>query len=315
MERQDLAIIGTGPAGLSAALTAKARNKSFLLFGSASLSPKVQKAHRIANYLGLPDISGEEMQRIFRAQLSSAGITVTEAKVTLIYPMGGYFSIQAGTEIYEAGAVILAGGMAPQKLLDGEEEFLGRGVSYCATCDAALYRGKSAIVIGYSPEEEAEARFLTEYADKVLYIPMYSREANPEPVAAADPKPVAAADPKPGAAADPGPVVEVRRVKPLAITGRMKADTLVTDEGELHADGIFVLRESVLPGQLVPGLAMDGNHVAVDRSMATNVPGCFAAGDITGTPYQYMKAAGEGNVAALSAVKYLDEQRRKAAGT
>ena len=81
---------------------------------------------------------------------------------------------------------------------------------------------------------------------------------------------------------------------------------LETDDGEIQTDGIFLLRESVAPDKLVPGLELDGNHVKVDRRMATNLPGLFAAGDITGTPYQYVKAAGEGNVAALSAVSYID---------
>jgi len=302
MERYDLIIIGTGPAGLSAALTAKARNKNFLLLGSASLSSKVQKAHSIANYLGLPNISGEDMQRTFLNQMAQAGITITEEKATLVYPMGDYFSIQAGTSFYEATAVILAAGMAPSKMLPGEETFLGRGVSYCATCDAALYRGKSAVIVGYTPEEEHEAEFMTEYADKVMYIPTYKEDTAME----------RAADANNVSSPSTRVPIEVRRVKPLEIKGGMKATTLVTDEGDIDADGFFILRESVSPGQLVPGLEMDGNHVKVDRSMATNVPGLFAAGDITGTPYQYMKSAGEGNVAALSAVSYIDKIKRQA---
>ena len=75
------------------------------------------------------------------------------------------------------------------------------------------------------------------------------------------------------------------------------------------ADGVFVLRDAVAPDQLVPGIQMDGSHVAVDLKMRTNLPGCFACGDITGTPYQYIKAAGQGNVAALSAVAYLADQK------
>ena len=74
----------------------------------------------------------------------------------------------------------------------------------------------------------------------------------------------------------------------------------------MKTDGVFILRDSTPPAQLVPGLQLDGNHVAVDRLMKTNLPGCFAAGDIVGVPYQYIKAAGEGNIAALSAVSYLD---------
>ena len=97
---------------------------------------------------------------------------------------------------------------------------------------------------------------------------------------------------------------------PKEITGGMKADTLVTSAGSYPADCIFILRESVSPKNLVPGLQMDGNHVAVNLQMETNVPGCFACGDIAGRPYQYIKSAGQGNIAALSAVSYLDQKRR-----
>jgi thioredoxin reductase (NADPH) len=76
------------------------------------------------------------------------------------------------------------------------------------------------------------------------------------------------------------------------------------------ADGVFVLREAVSPGQLVPGLETEGAHVRVNRKMETNLPGVFACGDITGTPYQYVKAAGEGNVAAISAAGYLEQKKR-----
>ena len=87
-----------------------------------------------------------------------------------------------------------------------------------------------------------------------------------------------------------------------------------TEEGEYAADGVFVLREAVAPAQLVPGLETDGAHVKVNRAMETNLPGMFACGDITGTPYQYVKAAGEGNVAALSAAAYIDRKEKEEGG-
>ena len=98
---------------------------------------------------------------------------------------------------------------------------------------------------------------------------------------------------------------------PVSIEGTMKADRLVLKERTIEADGFFILRESVSPAQLVPGLAMDGNHIAVNRKMETNIKGCFACGDIVGLPYQYIKSAGEGNIAALSAVSYLDGKKKE----
>ena len=284
-ERVDIAIIGTGPAGVSAALTATNRNKSILLLGSRQMSEKVVKAHEIRNYPGLPAVKGEELAAAFRNQLDSMGIPVTEKRVGAVYAMGDYFALQIGEEMAEARAVILATGVVQANPLPGEKELLGRGVSYCATCDAPLYRGKTAAVIGYSPREEAEAAFLSEVCAKVIYFPMYREEpALPESV-------------------------QVIREK---VTGILQEDgkrTVQTENGAYAADGVFVLREAVAPDTLVPGLEADGPHVRVNRKMETSLPGVFACGDLTGTPYQYIKAAGEGNVAAISAAAFVDALR------
>ena len=290
-QRYDVAIIGTGPAGVSAAITAKARNKSILLLGTAGGSDKVSKAHVIRNYPGLPDIPGDELAAHFLEHLRKMEIPVTDRRVTMIYAMGDYFSLQIDQDFVEAGTVILASGVSFGKPFPGEDENLGRGVSYCATCDAALYRGKEAVVVGYAPKEESDARFLAEMASKVIYIPIYKK---------------ADADAMKEHLFPDRPNIEVRMCRPAGIARKDARMVLETDEGEIAADGIFLLRESVAPDKLVPGLALDGNHVKVDRSMATNLPGLFAAGDITGAPYQYIKAAGEGNIAALSAVSFLD---------
>ena len=287
MERYDIAIIGTGPAGISAAITAKIRKKNILLVGSASSSDKVSKANEIRNYPGLPAVSGTGLQEALLGHLAQMDISITEDKITLIYPMGDYFSMQGANGMYEASSVILATGVVSGKPLPNEEEFLGRGVSYCATCDAALYKGKTVGIVGWSPKEEAEADFMKEYADTVYYFPQYKDEVH----------------------AAEG--ITVLHEKPVEITaGGFKANGLVTDQNTYTFDGVFLLRDSVSPKQLVPGLLMDGPHVKVERDLSTNVPGCFACGDIAGKPYQYIKSAGEGNVAALSAVSWLDEKRR-----
>ena len=280
--RYDIAIVGTGPAGVSAAITAKVRNKNIILFGSENLSEKMYKAHSVRNYPGLPDIPGEEMMKSFREHLRQMEIPVTEERVNAVYAMGEYVVVEASGNLYEAKTVILAGGIVTGRTLEGEKEYLGRGVSYCATCDAALYRGKKAAVIGYYREAEDEAAFLAERADKVLYLPMYPEEASFS-----------------------SEKIEILREKPLGITGGMKAEKLLTDGGEYELDGVFILRDSIAPEQLVPGLETDGAHVVVNLQMETNIPGCFACGDLAGKPYQYVKAAGQGNAAALSAVRYL----------
>ena len=173
MSRYDLAIIGTGPAGLEAAITAKVRNKNIILFGSKLLSNTMQVVeHPIKNYLGLPEITGKQMAEAFQKQLDILDISVTEEKVTTVYAMGYFFGLQLGNgEMVEAESVILATGVVAGKPYPGEEQFLGRGVSYCATCDAPLYKGKVVAVIGGSAEEEAEADFLGEVCEQVYYLP------------------------------------------------------------------------------------------------------------------------------------------------
>lgn len=287
MSRYDIVIIGTGPAGLEAAVTARTRNKNILLIGRKKLSAKIEQAHTIRNYLGLPEISGAAMQRAFLDHLEQMEIGITEDRVTAVYAMGDYFAIQGSGVMYEAEAVILACGVSVVKPFPGELENLGRGVSYCATCDAALYRGKSAIVIGYSEDEEREAEFLAEIADHVYYLPVYQTQYSGSEK-----------------------LEVLNGQKPVEISRTSEGMQLQTQGRALTADGIFILRDSVAPAQLVPGLAMENNQVTVDRSMKTSLSGLFACGDITGGPYQYIKAAGEGNVAALSAVRYLSEKKK-----
>ncbi len=286
-ERYDIAIIGTGPAGLSAALNAKIRNKSFILFGSNNLSPKIAKAPKINNFLGFPNMSGKEMGMAFREHINSMGIEITEERVNNIYAMGDYFALMVNEKMYEATTVILATGMEYTKPIKGEEQLLGKGVGYCATCDAPLYRGKTVTIIGYNKEAEEEADFVSEVAEKVYYIPMYKD------------------------AVKVNENIEIVAKKPLEIVGEEKVSSIKTDDGELETDGVFVLKDSISPGQLVPGLEIEDGHIKVDREMKCNIPGCFAAGDCVGKPYQYIKSAGEGNIAALSAVKYIDTLKNK----
>ena len=285
-ERYDIAIIGSGPAGLSAALNARIRKKSFIIFGSKNLSNKLEKAEKINNYLGFFNRSGKEIKEEFEKHIEAMDINITEEKVNNIYSMGKYFSIMVNEKIYEATTIILATGVNFGKPFKGEEEFLGRGVGYCATCDAPLYKEKVVTIISYNKQEEKEANFLATVASKVYYVPMYKEEAEVDPS------------------------IEIIRDTPIEICGDKKANQLILKNSEIETDGIFILRDSISLGQLVPGLKLDGNHVEVDRKMQTNLKGCFAAGDIVGTPYQYIKAAGEGNIAALSAVAYIDEIKK-----
>lgn len=282
MERADIAIIGTGPGGVSAAITAKIRGKRLYLFGNRHLSEKMEKAATILNYPGLPRVSGMALAEGMRQQLQDLDIPILETQVTAVYAMGDHFAIQTPNEMLEASTVILAAGVTNGKPLPGEKERLGRGVSYCATCDAQFYKGKTVAVVGYSRHSCEEADFLAEIAGKVLYFPAVFHELTLNPN------------------------IRVVNDKPVAIDDR----GLVGKSGASYpVDGIFLLRDAVAPDQLVPGIAMEGNHVAVNNQMETNLPGLFACGDIAGPPYQYIKAAGQGNIAALSAVSFLKERK------
>ena len=142
-------------------------------------------------------------------------------------------------------------------------------------------------MLGFSAEAEAEAAFLSEGCSEVLFFPTDGSEPKlPESI-------------------------RVIREKPAAIEKWETGLAVKTEQGAWNVDGVFVLREAVAPGQLVPGLETEGPHVKVNRRMETSLPGLFACGDITGTPYQYVKAAGEGNVAALSASAYIEKKKKE----
>ena len=285
-QRYDIAIIGSGPAGISAAINAKIRNKEFIIFGTESLSNKLIKAPKVNNYLGFYDVTGKELKENFTEHLESMNIEITTEKITAVYSMGDYFAVMANDKTYEATTVIIATGMEFTKPLKGEEELLGRGVGYCATCDAPLYKGKVVTIIGYNREAEEEANFVSELASKVNYVPMYKAEYELKDN------------------------IELVEDRPVEIQGEVKVEKLILKDSEISTDGLFVLKDSVSPAQLVPGLQMENEHIKVDRQMNTNIPGCFAAGDCVGKPYQYLKSAGEGQVAALNAVSYIDSLKK-----
>ncbi|MBQ8229599.1 MAG: FAD-dependent oxidoreductase [Clostridia bacterium] len=285
----DCIIVGSGAAGVSAALTLKANAKNFMLFGSPDLSEKIAKAERIRNYPGLSNISGKEFAEVLKIQLKEADIEVCNERVTGVYALKDKFSVlteQGNT--YESKTVIIACGVESVKQIDGETEFSGRGVSYCATCDGFLYKGKTIGVVCTSKRLEHEIGYLADFAKQVYLVPMYkdveiSREN-----------------------------ITVIKKMPKKIDGKLRVDRLVFAAppaedipAELPVDGVFMLRESVSPAILVGGLEQENGHVKVGRDTSTNLKGCFAAGDCTGRPYQYAKAVGEGNIAAHAVSEYL----------
>lgn len=282
--RYDIAIIGTGPAGISAAITAKLRNKNIILFGNKDLSDKINKAHSIKNYTGLPNVTGEELATALKNHLNDLDIEITEKRVNAVYSMGEYFALQVGKEMIESKSLIIATGVTALKTLENEDEFLGRGVSYCATCDAHFCKGKDVAVIAYTKEAEEDALFLSEVCSSIKYFPLYdiSNEIF-----------------------DKYGNIQIIKDKPIGFAGNMKAEKIICENSSYDAFSTFVVRNNISADKLVPGLKTDGTHIIVDLQMETNIKGLFACGDIAGKPYQYIKSAGQGNVAALSAIAYL----------
>lgn len=265
----DAVIIGGGPAGLSAALTLRARGKTVTVVTAGETGSHLYKAERVENYPGMPGVSGKALLEAMTAQAQAQGVVFQHGRATSAVPMGRRFGVAVGSEYLDAGCLILTSGISMGRPYPGETEYLGRGVSYCATCDGMMYRGKPVAVIGLCDDAPEEAEFLRSIGCRVEYF-------------------------------------DKSRAKEYEIRGEQTVTALLADGTEYPVQGVFILRSGVAPASLLPGLETENGAIRTDRSMATSVPGVFAAGDCTGAPYQAAKAVGEGNIAALSAVKYLD---------
>lgn len=280
----DVAIIGAGPAGMSAALTLKLHDKSIVWFGSRAMSEKIEKSDKIANYPGLGTISGVDLNARFLEHAEELGLELTDKKVTDIMPNKNGFMILADNEVFEAKKLLLAIGYVAAKGFEGEDRLLGRGVSYCATCDGMFYKGKTIAVFCGDKRYEHEVKGLSEIASKIYLFTPYKGASELDEIENIE-----------------------RLTSPIkVINGEMKADSVTLADGtEVVIDGIFILRNAIAPATILKGLELDGPHIKVDRSLRTNIDGCFAAGDCTGRPYQIAIAVGEGNLAAHNILEEL----------
>lgn len=265
----DVIIIGGGPAGVSAALTAMHRGKTALIVSSPPEDSPLWKAEHIDNYPGLPGVTGRELLQKLLLHAEGSGAKIMRGRVLSVLPMGGAFGVSVGSDFVQGRAVVIASGLSRAKPYPGEAEFLGAGVSYCATCDGMLYRGKRVAVIGLSADAPEEAEYLRGIGCEVEYF-------------------------------------DAQRARRCEISGGERVTTLSADGADYAVDCVFIFRPGVAPDSLLPGLEVSGGHIKAGADMATNVPGVFAAGDVTGAPYQVAKAVGEGNIAGLSACKYVE---------
>lgn len=262
----DILIIGAGPAGVSAALTACNRGKKTAVIANPPESSKLYLAESVTNYPGLCG-SGRVIVEAMRRQLEESDAEIIHGRALSVVPLGKTIGVAVGREFYEACAVIVATGINRRPICAGETEFLGRGVSYCATCDGMLYKGKTVAVIGGSEEAKNDARFLRDIGCTVRLF--FGKEK-------------------------------------FDIRGGAKVETLIADGEEYPVDCVFILKDTLTAESLVSGIESERGVIKTDRDGKTNIKGVYAAGDCAGAPYQIAKAAGEGNVAALSACEYIN---------
>ena len=279
----DVIVLGGGIAGYSAALTLKSLKRSCLWLGSDLFGEKLRSAEYVRNYPAVFG-GGKEFAARLEEQLQHEGILFTRGRADAVYA-GEVYTVTAGEETYLGHSVILATGVSQTGAVKGEEQFLGRGVSYCAVCDGALYRGKIIAAVVASERYAEEVEYLAGFAEKVHAFCLYQN------------------------ASFSAKNVEVHFGKPLSIEGGMRVERIVTKERDIVVSGVFLLRDAAPPAALVGGLETEGAQVKTGRDGSTNLAGLFAAGDATGRPYQYAKAAGEGLVAAYSAHAYLTEKK------
>ncbi|HKM00625.1 MAG TPA: FAD-dependent oxidoreductase [Sedimentibacter sp.] len=279
----DIIIIGAGPAGLSAAVNALTRGKTVRIFSNRE--NYLSKAERVDNHLGFYHVSGKELMDKFKEHAETMGIKIEDGKVVNILPLDESFMVNINGQIAEAKKVLLAMGISKIKELPGEAKLLGVGVSYCATCDGMLYRGKNAVVWDQSKDAWEEANFLASIGVNVTFVSKKPRQEN----LSNDINFIN------------GTITE--------IIGENSVEEVIIGNEIIKADAVFMLRDAVAPTALIDGLELDGNFINVDKHMETNISGVYAAGDITGKPLQLSKAVSEGLIAAQHAALQIDKKK------
>lgn len=278
-------IVGGGPAGLSAAIyAARANVQTTVLYKDGGA---LEKTDKIENYFGFADvISGPDLLARGRAQAARLGAQLVQTEVTGIEYAEKGFSVKTTAGAYAADAIILATG-APRATppIAGVREFEGRGVSYCAICDAFFYRGKAVAVLGEGEYALEEARTLLPVAaSATLLTNGASAPANlPD-----------------------GLLVDTRKV--AAVEGDDKVARVLFADGEpIAVDGVFIAYGTAGSGDFARklGAQVEGNKIQVSADLSTAVPGLFAAGDCTGGLLQVAKAVSDGAQAAMNAIKFV----------
>jgi thioredoxin reductase (NADPH) len=280
----DVIICGSGPAGIQAALYIKRANLDVMVIGKDGGS--LSRTDKVANYFGVPTMSGPELLAIGHQQLKDLNIPLIQEEITGLHMELEGFSIITDKNTYTSKSVILATGSPRMTTkLKGVKEFEGKGVSYCAICDAFFHRNKNVAVLGHGEYAAHEAAELVNVAKQVT---VYTNGLQ--------------------ATGHFDPRVIMNTAKLKSVKGSEKVESIELEDGTLEqVSGIFVAFGSASSVDLAVtlGVEVSGNKIVVSDSMETNVPGLFAAGDCTPGLMQISKAVGDGCVAGLQAITYL----------
>lgn len=304
---RDVVIVGGGPAGLSCALYAARAKLSTLVLDRAPGAGALASTAVIENYPGVSGrIAGSDLLGVMRDQATGFGAEYLKSAVMAVdlVPDTKIFYTSTGT-FQGRAAVIATGSLGRHEKIDGEDDFLGRGVSYCVTCDAAFYKDREAAIIGHSEVALEEALFLARFAQLVHLVTPRTRLNGPSDLL----EEIAGA---PNIVTHVGLKVQ-RVIGSQSVTGIQVTDTSGM-ESMLPVDGVFMLLEGSAPitGFLSGALNLRSEGcIDVDCSFTTNMPGVYAVGDVTCLhPKQAIIAAGEGVIAALAIDKFLSGRER-----
>ena len=301
----DTIIVGSGAAGLSAAVYAARAELNFIVIEKIYMGTgQIAESERVDNYLGLYGENGFDLGEKFRAHAEALGTEFAEGDVSKIIPENGIYKLITDEAEYEAKTVIYAAGASHRKLgIKGEEELAGRGVSYCAVCDGAFYKGKTVAVIGGGDTALGEALYLSDIAQKVYLIHRRDEFRGNKSLCSR----VAAKENNEA----------VMSAVPEKITGESRVDGIVVSiDGnvkKLDIDGVFVAVGTAPASSPLDGVVKmnDGGYIVAGEDCITSDNGIFAAGDVREKPMrQVITAAADGANSVYSAEKYLRETGR-----
>ena len=294
----DLIVLGGGPTAIGCAIYAKRFAMEVLIVGK-TYGGLIATTHLVENYPAVTSISGQGLMDMFKEHMDSLEIPYISDEIRSIEKVKDHFELHSFFQDFKAYSVCIATGSIRKKLgIPGEEEFAGRGVSYCATCDGPFYKDKVVCVIGGSDSAAKEALFLAESTKKVYII--YRRDdLRAEPI---NKKRVLDSD----------KIEIIYNTNVIEIIGERKVKSVVFDNGEeLEVDGVFIEIGSIPNSEIAKRIGVETNEhdeIKINRKSETNIPGIFAAGDVADAPFkQAITGVAEGVIAAYSAFDYVKE--------